>query len=215
MEPDTIALILTLIISIILHEVGHAYAASALGDPTARLEGRLSVNPIVHIDPMMSVVVPALTIIMSGGSFVFGGAKPVPYNPYNFSNQKWGEALVAFAGPLVNITLAVIFAATIPLAAMFGLPPSYEKLAASVVLLNLFLAFFNLVPIPPLDGSKILPRFLPFALRMKYDGFRRQLEQNAALAFGLVIILFIFVLGAPLAQFTSTVATFLISAFGG
>lgn len=210
MEPATIALIVALIISIVLHEVGHAYAANAQGDPTARLEGRLSVNPLVHIDPMMSVIVPAITIILSGGAFVFGAAKPVPFNPYNFRNQKWGEAIVAFAGPLVNICLALIFAATIVLAPGLGLPDSYATLAASVVTLNLFLAFFNLVPIPPLDGSKILPRFLPLNLRIKYDNFRRTMEHNAALSFGLIIILFMFVLGAPLAQFTQLVADIII-----
>lgn len=215
MDPASIALIIVLIISIVLHEVGHAYAANALGDPTARLQGRLSVNPLVHIDPLMSVVMPALTILMSGGMFVFGGAKPVPYNPYNFTNQKWGEAIVAFAGPLVNITLAVIFAVMIGLAPLLALPGNFVQLAASVVMLNLFLAFFNLVPIPPLDGSKILPRFLPFSLRMKYEGFRHMLEQNAALAFGLVIILFLFVLGQPLARLTAEVGTFLIGLFAG
>ncbi len=210
METDTIALIFSLIISIVLHEVGHAYAANAQGDPTARLQGRLSANPLVHIDPMMTVIVPIITLAMSGGTFVFGGAKPVPYNPYNFTNQKWGEAIVAFAGPLVNIALALVFSASILVADSLGLPASYEELATSVVLLNLFLAFFNLVPIPPLDGSKILPRFLPFDLRMKYDGFRRMMEQNITLSFLIIILAFMFVLGEPLAHFTKTVANLII-----
>jgi Zn-dependent protease len=109
MDSIQIALILALIISVIIHEMAHGYMANYLGDPTARLQGRLSANPLVHIDPMMSVILPAI-LILSGSPFVFGAAKPVPYNPYNLRNQKWGEALIAIAGPLSNIALAIIFA---------------------------------------------------------------------------------------------------------
>jgi Zn-dependent protease len=209
MEPLTIALIIGLVISIVLHEVGHAYAANWLGDPTARLEGRLSVNPLVHIDPFMSVIVPGL-LVLSGSPLLFGAAKPVPYNPYNFRNQKWGEAIVAGAGPLVNIILALIFAAVIHLGANMDLSETFLFLAAQMVVMNLFLAFFNLVPIPPLDGSKILPRLLPFSLRMQYEGFRRYMEQNVLMAFALVIFLFVVLLGDPLYQFTFGIAKFLI-----
>ncbi|MCU0678673.1 MAG: site-2 protease family protein [Candidatus Pacebacteria bacterium] len=192
-----------------LHEVGHAYAANWMGDPTARLEGRLSVNPLVHIDPFMSVIVPGL-LIMSGSPLLFGAAKPVPYNPYNFRNQKWGEAFVAAAGPAVNIILAVIFAVVIQVGAGANMSETFLFLAAQLVIMNLFLAFFNLVPIPPLDGSKILPRFLPFSLRVQYEGFRRYMEQNVLLAFGLVIFVFVVLLGDPLYQFTFSIAKFLI-----
>jgi Zn-dependent protease len=209
MEPLTIALIIGLVISIVLHEVGHAYAANWLGDPTARLEGRLSVNPLVHIDPFMSVIVPGL-LVLSGSPLLFGAAKPVPYNPYNFRNQKWGEAIVAAAGPAVNILLALIFAAIIHFGSEIALSETFLFLAAQLVIMNLFLAFFNLVPIPPLDGSKILPRFLPFSLRMQYEGFRRYMEQNVLLAFGLVIFLFVVILGDPLYQFTFGIAKLLI-----
>jgi Zn-dependent protease len=209
MEPLTIALIIGLVVSIVLHEVGHAYAANWMGDPTARLEGRLSVNPLVHIDPFMSVIVPGL-LIMSGSPLLFGAAKPVPYNPYNFRNQKWGEAFVAAAGPAVNIILAVIFAVVIQVGAGANMSETFLFLAAQLVIMNLFLAFFNLVPIPPLDGSKILPRFLPFSLRVQYEGFRRYMEQNVLLAFGLVIFVFVVLLGDPLYQFTFSIAKFLI-----
>lgn len=209
MEPLTIALIIGLIISIVLHEVGHAYAANWLGDPTARLEGRLSVNPLVHIDPLMSVIVPGL-LIMSGSPFLFGAAKPVPYNPYNFRNQKWGEAIVAGAGPAINIGLALIFAVVVQVGVGMGLSETFLSLSMQLVIMNLFLAFFNLVPIPPLDGSKILPRMLPFSLRMQYEGFRRYMEQNVMLAFALVIFLFMVVLGDPLYRFTFAVAQFLV-----
>ncbi len=209
MEPLTIALIIGLVVSIVLHEVGHAYAANWMGDPTARLEGRLSVNPLVHIDPFMSVIVPGL-LVMSGSPLLFGAAKPVPYNPYNFRNQKWGEAIVAGAGPLVNIALALIFALVVHIGVGANMSETFLFLAAQLVIMNLFLAFFNLVPIPPLDGSKILPRFLPFSLRMQYEGFRRYMEQNVLLAFGLVIFLFVVLLGDPLYQFTFSIAKFLI-----
>jgi Zn-dependent protease len=209
MEPLTIALIIGLVVSIVLHEVGHAYAANWMGDPTARLEGRLSVNPLVHIDPFMSVIVPGL-LIMSGSPLLFGAAKPVPYNPYNFRNQKWGEAIVAGAGPLVNITLALIFALVVHIGAGANMSETFLFLSAQLVIMNLFLAFFNLVPIPPLDGSKILPRFLPFSLRVQYEGFRRYMEQNVLLAFGLVIFVFVVLLGDPLYQFTFSIAKFLI-----
>jgi Zn-dependent protease len=209
MEPLTIALIIGLIVSIVLHEVGHAYAANWLGDPTARLEGRLSMNPLVHIDPIMSVLVPGF-LILSGSPLLFGAAKPVPYNPYNFRNQKWGEAIVAAAGPAVNILLALIFAVVVQVGAGTSLSETFLFLAAQLVVMNLFLAFFNLVPIPPLDGSKILPRLLPFSLRVQYEGFRRYLEQNVFLAFGLVIFLFVVVLGDPLYNFVFSIAKILI-----
>ncbi len=209
MEPLTIALIIGLIVSIVLHEVGHAYAANWLGDPTARLEGRLSMNPLVHIDPLMSVIVPGL-LILTSSPFLFGAAKPVPYNPYNFRNQKWGEAIVAAAGPAVNILLALIFAVVVQVGAGTSLSENFLFLSAQLVVMNLFLAFFNLVPIPPLDGSKILPRFLPFSLRMQYEGFRRFMEQNVFLAFGLVIFLFVVVLGETFYSFVFSIAKILI-----
>ena len=209
MEPLTIALIIGLVVSVVLHEVGHAYAANWLGDPTARLEGRLSVNPLVHIDPLMSVIVPGL-LVLSGSPLLFGAAKPVPYNPYNFSNQKWGEAIVAAAGPAVNVFLALIFAGIVQFSEQLAVSETFIYLSMQLVVMNLFLALFNLVPIPPLDGSKILPRFLPFSLRMQYEGFRRYLENNVMLAFGLVIFLFVIVLGEPLYRVTYALASLLI-----
>lgn len=209
MEPLTIALIIGLVISIVLHEVGHAYAANWLGDPTARLEGRLSVNPLVHIDPLMSVIVPGL-LILSGSPFLFGAAKPVPYNPYNFRNQKWGEAIVAGAGPAINIGLAIVFAVVVHVGAGVGMSETFLSLSMQLVIMNLFLAFFNLVPIPPLDGSKILPRLLPFSLRMQYEGFRRFMEQHVMVAFALVLFVFVAVLGDPLYRLTLGVAQLLL-----
>ena len=197
MDPMQIAMIIILILSVVIHEMAHGYMANWLGDPTARLQGRLSANPLVHLDPMMSVILPAL-LIVTGSPILFGAAKPVPYNPYNLRNQKWGEAMVAAAGPAANIGIAVLFGVLVRLAGSLNLSEAFVSLSIQIIMLNIFLAFFNLVPIPPLDGSKILPRLLPYPLRMKYEGFRRYFEQNVALGFALVIILFMVFLAQPL-----------------
>jgi len=143
--------------SVVIHEVSHGYAALMLGDYTAKYEGRLTLNPLKHIDPIGSVLVP---IITSLAGFTFGWAKPVPYNPFNLRNQRWGEAMVAFAGPLSNITIAVVFSIIIR-AGNGKLSYNFIVLSGVIVLINLVLAFFNLIPVPPLDGSKILYAFLP------------------------------------------------------
>jgi len=142
MEPLQIAMIVALIISVIIHEMAHGYAAEWLGDPTARLSGRLSPNPLVHLDPLMSVIIPGL-LIFSGSPFLFGAAKPVPYNPYNFTNQKWGEAIVAVAGPVSNLVIALIFAIILRFADVLSLSNTFIQLSFGVIVLNIFLAFFN------------------------------------------------------------------------
>ena len=143
----TLLSIVILIISVILHEVAHGYMADWLGDPTARLAGRLSLNPLKHIDPIGSILVP---IVTSFAGFTFGWAKPVPYNPYNIvHNRRRAELLIALAGPASNLLIALIFGTLI----RFGL--MYE-LFGYIVIINIVLAIFNLIPLPPLDGSKIL-----------------------------------------------------------
>lgn len=210
MDMIDIAMIVALIMSVVIHEMAHGYAANWLGDPTARLQGRLSANPLVHLDPMMSVILPGL-LLMSGSPILFGAAKPVPYNPYNFSkHQRWGEAIVAAAGPLANIFIAIVFALLIRFAEVLPLSSTFVQLSYGIVVLNIFLAFFNLVPIPPLDGSKILPRFLPRPLAFQYEKFRSFFERNVALGFGLVIIIFVVVLGGPLYMLTRWLAALLI-----
>lgn len=204
MESTAIAMILILIISVVLHEVAHGYAANWLGDPTARLAGRLTMNPIPHLDPMMSVILPGI-LLVTGSPILFGAAKPVPYNPYNLSNQKWGEAIVAAAGPAANIVIAIVFAVLVRSAEVLELSSSFVELSIKVILLNIFLALFNLVPIPPLDGSKILPRFLPRGLAYKYNDLRGTLEQNSGLAFMVIIFVFVFVLSGPLYRLTITI----------
>ncbi len=162
MDITIIFVILILIFSIIIHEVSHGFAANMLGDPTARLQGRLTLNPLPHIDLLGSIVVPGL-LVLSHAAFFVGWAKPVPYNPYNLRNQRWGEAIVAAAGPLVNLFIAVVFGVLIRIGAAADLlPPSFAYLTGVVVYINIMLAFFNLLPVPPLDGSKLLKSVLPF-----------------------------------------------------
>ena len=212
MEPTSIALIVALIMSVVIHEMAHGYAANFLGDPTARLQGRLSGNPLVHLDPLMSVIIPGF-LIFSGSPILFGAAKPVPYNPYNFTKwPKWGEAFVAFAGPAANFAIAFVFAALVRMSDVFNLSETFVGLSVSIIMLNIFLAFFNLVPIPPLDGSKVLPRLLPHSLAMKYEGFRIYFERNVGFGFMLVIFLFVFVFAGPVYQLTQFLTLLLIGA---
>ncbi len=157
MYYDFIFQILILLFSVIIHEVAHGYAANVLGDPTARLEGRLTLNPIKHIDPFGSIILPLL-LYFSHAGFLIGWAKPVPYNAYNLRNHRWGEAIVAVVGPLSNIIIAIIFGLIIRFGVGLGfsMSPAVLHITSYIVIINLVLAIFNLIPIPPLDGSKIL-----------------------------------------------------------
>jgi Zn-dependent protease len=204
-----IALIFALIMSVVMHEMAHGYAANWLGDPTARLAGRLTANPIPHLDPLMSVILPGL-LIVTGSPLLFGAAKPVPYNPYNLRNQRWGEAIVAAAGPAANVAIAIVFAVLVRNAEVLGLTSTFVSLAASIIFLNIFLALFNLVPIPPLDGSKILPRFLPRTLAMRYERLRLIMERNVGLSFMVIILMFVVVLSGPMVFLTSSIVGLLL-----
>lgn len=200
-----------LIYSIILHEVSHGIMAAWLGDKTAQYAGRITANPLKHIDPWMTIVVPFLMLILSGGRFAFGGAKPVPYNPYNLKDQKWGPALVALAGPASNIciaVIAVILARLIPLPMIAKIDiinnirfeSNWESLTmalsgswgaivftflAMIIFWNVLLAVFNLIPIPPLDGSKLLFSIIPIKIETEAI-----LEQFGFIFLIMLIILF-------------------------
>jgi len=162
MAPELLIFqVIVLVFSVIIHEVSHGSMANHLGDPTAKMMGRLSLNPIKHIDFFGSILVPLL-LVMTRAPFVFGWAKPVPINPYNLKDQKYGQAKVAAAGPGANIALAL--AAGLILRFLPTNNTQFLVLGtflSIVVLINILLAIFNLIPIPPLDGSKILFAFLP------------------------------------------------------
>jgi Zn-dependent protease len=161
-----VAIFAGFVFCIVVHECAHGLVALWLGDTTARDMGRLTLNPIPHIDPFMSVLLPGI-LLLSGSPVLFGGAKPVPVNPLNFAiNRYWGMLLVAIAGPVSNLLLAVA------LMLLLNLFPSFRELnlpaaenffdfVLRLVVINLVLAFFNMIPIPPLDGSKVLAAFMP------------------------------------------------------
>jgi len=160
--------IVILIFSVVIHEISHGYAALMLGDKTAQYAGRLTLNPVKHIDPFGSIILPLLTSLLGGP--VFGWAKPVPYNPYNLKNQKWGPAIVGAAGPAANLSIAIVFGLLIRFSSSLPMyAPEFIANFISVIgaisILNLVLAIFNLVPIPPLDGSKVLFALLPYKWR--------------------------------------------------
>lgn len=220
--------LLTLVYSVIIHEVSHGVVALWLGDLTAKYAGRLNLNPMKHIDPFGSVILPVLLFVTTG--FAFGWAKPVPYNPYNLRNQKWGPTMVAFAGPLSNLILAfaaALIAQLLPLTLLvkqdimsrfigviggrgaflerFGLladalAGSFSGILFGLLLLvifwNVVLACFNLLPIPPLDGSKLLYTLLPLQERTIL-----LLEQ-----YGLFLLIFvIFFFSTPISIFINFV----------
>lgn len=152
--------IVVLVFSAIFHEVAHGWVADRLGDPTARLLGRLTLNPIPHIDPVMSILLP-IVLIFSGSPIIFGAAKPVPVDPFNLRDGRRDMALVSLAGPLTNFLIAAVFALILKLAGpLFG-QSLLLAVMFLVVKLNLLLGIFNLLPIPPLDGSKVFSLLLP------------------------------------------------------
>lgn len=193
--------IVIIIFSAILHEVSHGLAARALGDKTAEYAGRLTLNPLVHIDIFGSVLMPLFLWFASGGGFLFAYAKPVPYNPYNLKNQQWGPAVVGFAGPATNFVLAALMAVLIR---TDFLGVGAAELFFRALIINVSLAVFNLVPIPPLDGSKILYALLP----AKYDAIKIQLER-----YGMwVVLIFIFFFSHILIYPISWIARLLVGA---
>ncbi len=185
-----------LIYSSILHEIAHGYIAYRLGDPTAKILGRITLNPVPHIDPFMSILIPLLTYLGSAGTFIFGGAKPVPVDPFNLRDGMKDLALVSLAGPMTNVLLAIIASAV-----THSLFPemSFSEVAKSGLLgfiltttinWNLLLAILNLLPIPPLDGSKLFALLLPDKMAASYLAFG-----NSGLGMFVLIALFFFPIG--------------------
>lgn len=198
---DLIFAIAILIMSVVVHEVSHGYTANLLGDPTAKYAGRLTLNPLRHLDFFGSFLIPAITFILAG--FIFGWAKPVPYNPYNLKNQKYGPGLVAIAGPLSNFLMAIVFGLAIRYSSTFGfLPASFLEIISLIVFVNLILGVFNLVPIPPLDGSKALFAILPF----RWHHIQLSLERYGFFLL-LIFIFFFFQYLLPIVAFLFKIIT--------
>ena len=176
-------MIIILIFSAVIHEVSHGTMANYLGDSTAKYSGRLTLNPLKHLDPFGSFLLPLLMLLATGGRGpVFGWAKPVPINPYNFRDQKYGSAKVAAAGPAANFAVALFFGLALRFFPAISAVSGLHLMFSYVVYINLLLGIFNLLPIPPLDGSHILFTFLPQGL----ENLKITLRQ-----FGLFILLFV------------------------
>ena len=152
--------LVVLLFSVIIHEVSHGAMALYLGDETAKRLGRLTLNPLKHIDPIGSILLPVLLVLFNS-PVIFGWAKPVPYNPYNLKDPKKGAALIGAAGPASNIAIAVVFTLLLHIPILLGANQILIAAFGFIILLNLLLAIFNLLPIPPLDGSKLLFAILP------------------------------------------------------
>lgn len=198
-----------LIYSAILHEIAHGFVAYRLGDPTAKLRGRLTLNPIPHIDLFMSILMPAL-LLFSGSPIIFGGAKPVPVDPFNLRDGRKDMAIVALVGPLTNVIIAIIASVLAhiiyPELSFFELR-SYDffsSILATTIQLNIILAIFNLVPIPPLDGSKV------FSLLLSARHAASYLSLESIGMFLLLGLLFF----TPLMDVVGAIVTFTISLLG-
>ncbi len=153
---------IVLLFGAVLHEIAHGYEAERLGDPTARNAGRLTLNPLKHLDPFGSVLLPIFLYIASGGAFFFAAAKPVPYDPRNLKNPRTGTVKIALAGPGTNLLIAAVFGILIRILSYFPFVSDiFLSFLAVVVFINILLGIFNLVPIPPLDGSRVLFAALP------------------------------------------------------
>lgn len=207
---DGIFYVIVLIMSVVIHEVAHGYSAYLFGDNTARDSGRLTLNPIRHLDPFGSVILPLL-LLLSNIGFVIGWAKPVPYNPDNLKDLRKGTFAVSISGILANLLIALLFGLFIRFGPTLGLPfyidniqtlnPIY-KISTIIVFVNLVLAIFNLIPIPPLDGSKILFSILPF----KYRYIENFLEKYGFLLL-IVFIVFVWSKIAPIIYLLFSVIT--------
>ncbi len=202
MQDPTLILfqIIVLFFSVVIHEVAHGAMALALGDDTAKRAGRLTLNPISHLDPIGSVFFPFLIGLLSAGQFFFGWARPVPFNPYHFKNKKLGTILVASAGPFINFLNASVFGFLIRLFQ----PEGFIHFAFYyIVSINIVLGIFNLMPIFPLDGSKI---FFPIFFK-NYEELEYRLSQ--------ISFIFLFFFAFMLFRYLEPLIIFLIKLFTG
>lgn len=182
-----IIVLVTILLSMTLHEAMHAFMGYFLGDDTAKAQGRLSLNPIKHIDPIMTIALPLFLAVMGGP--IFGGAKPVPFNPYKVRYGEWGAALVAIAGPLTNLLIAFVVFGVGVLSGVITSAGVEATLAGQIVItavsVNLGFFVFNILPIPPLDGSRVLYALAPDPVKAGMEYIERY---GIFLVFGLVLI---------------------------
>ena len=171
-----IFIVALLVESIVLHEMAHGYVAWLFGDQTARQQGRLTFNPIPHIDLLWTIVIPIIAYVLSSGTFIIGGAKPVPVNPNNYRRPVLGDICVSVAGVAVNFLIAVIMILLLNFVHFVSENPTGTMIVnvlMNVALLNIVLTLFNLIPIPPLDGSHLFKYVLPQELRRSYENLGR------------------------------------------
>jgi Zn-dependent protease len=197
----TVFLVVIIIFSAIVHEVMHGVAADRLGDPTARLAGRLTLNPIPHIDPFGSIILP-LVFVLSHSPIFFGWAKPVPYNPYNLRPGRFSEAIVAGVGPFSNAVIAILAGLLIRSNVFSG----SNDIIFLIVVVNVMLCIFNLFPVPPLDGSKVLEALLPARARHNYMMWRRRMDYNPFLGMGIILVI-VLLLGGLFGTFIYSIAS--------
>lgn len=190
--------IIILIMSVVVHELSHGYTAELLGDPTPRLQGRLTLNPLKHLELFGSFIVPLITSMVG---FTFGWAKPIQWNPYNVKNKRWGELMISLAGPLSNLFIAIVFGLVLR---SFGtsLSASFIQIASYVIAINIVLAIFNLIPLPPLDGSKVLFSILPPSMIQV-----REVLERYSIFFFLIVIFFLWRFVEPVIPFIFRVIT--------
>ena len=201
MVASIVVMVIVLLFSVVFHEVAHGWVAYILGDRTAYKMGRLTLNPVPHIDPMMTILMPLMLGFMTDWRVMFGGAKPVPVNPYNFKNPQKGMAITAAAGPASNLILIIVVMIVFKTFSALGLIDKYEMMSRLnydslnfvdtffiyAIVINSVLMVFNLIPIPPLDGSKIIMGFLSPRQADKYESFSR---------YGIYVLIGILLLGS-------------------
>ena len=210
---EIIIVLIVILLSMTIHEAMHAFMGYVLGDSTAKEEGRLTLNPIRHIDPVMTILLPLIMVVLHAP--VFGGAKPVPFNPNRVRFGDWGAALVALSGPITNLVIAFIAFGIGVLSGVINnagavQPTIFGLIISTTVSVNLGFFVFNMLPIPPLDGSRILYAVAPDGVR----GVMQKIEQNGILLVMIVVVLFSDVIGQVMSGCIKAILRVFMNIFG-
>lgn len=200
-------ILIALVLSLVLHEFMHAYVSNLLGDQTAQRQGRLTLNPAAHIDPFMTLLLPAV-LILAHSPVIFGAARPVPFNPWAVRWGKWGAALVAVAGPLTNLFLAIFFALWLR---FVHLPSWSLDLFIDLITINIAFFVFNMIPFPPLDGSRVLYAVAPLGLRQVMD----RIERSGIWVFAILLFLLFPLIGPFVAAISKDILQVLVPGLTG